>query len=264
MKKRIIIAIMIMGCILLTGCETKKQIKQNKDGIKQYIKTTISGNWTFAEEKLSIDDDYTTTITLYNVEDWITCANSSKQFTKLLKDNLKTDIKLKKIYFSCKASSNDEVNSYIEIKDITTIKMDNFNEEIIPLDNMKNKITESYDEALIKFKNEYVSKCESYNYKEIFRHSEKYVGKYAKFTGEVIQVLESNGYYSLRINVTNNDGWYEDTIFVSLPTYSSEGRILEDDIITVYGKLGNLYEYESIFGEPITIPYLSAEYVDIS
>ncbi len=257
------IGLIAVICVFSTGCETKKQIETNKNNIKEYIKETISGNWGYSEDKLYIDDDYTTTITLYNVDNWVSCVDNSEQFAKLLKDNLKDNLKIGNLYFACKTSANDEVNSYIEISDISKIDISNYKQEINALDNSKNKITENYKEASTRIRDEYINKCNAYNYKDVFRHSEDYKGKYAKFTGEVVQVLESDGYYSLRINVTNNDGWYEDTIFVTLSSNSFNGRILEDDIVTIYGKLAGLYEYESIFGEPITIPLLNAEYIDL-
>lgn len=264
MKKNfLIIGLMSVICILLTGCETKKQIEANKNNIRDFVKKTISGNWSYSEDKLYISDDYTTTITLYNVDNWVSCTDNSEQFAKLLNANLKDDIKLEHLYFACKTSANDEINSYIEISDISKININNYKQEINILDNSKNKITENYKEASTRIRNEYIDKCNVYNYKDIFRYSEDYEGKYAKFTGEVVQVLESNGYYSLRINVTNNDGWYQDTIFATLSSNSFNGRILEDDIVTIYGKLAGLYEYESIFGELITVPLLNAEYIDL-
>lgn len=264
MKRRMLIMeLVILICTFSTGCVSKEQIEKNSDSIRQYVKDTISGNWTYEDSKLSIDSDYTTTITLYNVDDWVSCVKNSEQFSKLLKNNLRNDIKMKKIYFACKSSANDDVNSYVEIDDITNINIENYKNEVHALDNSKNQITEKYDDAAIRLKKEYIDKCNVYDYKEIFRYSNNYIGKYARFTGEVIQVFESDGYYSLRVNVTNNDGWYEDTIFVSLPTEALNGRILEQDIITIYGKLSGLYEYESIFGEPITIPFLNAEYAEL-
>ena len=263
MKKSVLVLGIGIVALVLTGCESKKDIETNKENIKNYVKDTISRNWTFDDKKLLIDNDYTVTIVLYNVDDWVSCVNSSEQFSELLKNNLKEDIKLKKIYYACKSNEAEEINSYVEIDDISNINMNNYINEVKALDSSKNIITEKYETAFTRLKNEYIAKCNTYDYEEIFRYSNDYEGRYAKFTGEVIQVLEENGNYALRINVTYDDGWYDDTIFVSIPSNSMKGRILEDDIVSVYGKLAGLYEYESIFGEPITIPALSAQYIDL-
>ena len=148
--------------LVLTGCESKKDIEANKEEIKNYVKDTISGNWTYDDKKLLIDDDYTTTIALYNVDDWVSCVNGSEQFSELLKNNLKEDIKLKKIYYACKTNENEEVNSYVEVDDISNINMKNYVNEVKALDSSKNTITEKYETALTRLKNEYISKCNTY------------------------------------------------------------------------------------------------------
>ena len=108
-------------------------------------------------------------------------------------------------------------------------------------------------------------------YDEIFRHSENYEGSYIHIKGEVIQVLyDSNNRPSdLRINTGFCDygeyfeGEYcEDTYYLTFENYGGE-RILEEDIVDIYGKYDGLYSYESIWGETITIPRINGLYVDI-
>ena len=43
----------------------------------------------------------------------------------------------------------------------------------------------------------------------------------------------------------------------------NESRILEDDIINMYGTLNGTKTYDSVLGSSITIPYLIAEYIDV-
>lgn len=113
----------------------------------------------------------------------------------------------------------------------------------------------------------YKEKCETFNYEEIFRYAEEYNGKYAKFTGEVIQV-QDNSYsdvklYTLRIDVTKTKYGYEDTIYVTYFPMENTTRILEKDIVTVYGTLTGLETYESVLGSQITIPSLFSSYIEI-
>lgn len=112
----------------------------------------------------------------------------------------------------------------------------------------------------------YKSLCESYNYKSIARDPEKYKGKYAKFTGEVSQVLESGTRVVLRVNVTRGeyDIW-TDTMYVEyLKNSADESRILEDDIVTIYGQLDGIETYTAVLGNEISIPRIDAMYIDIT
>lgn len=120
-------------------------------------------------------------------------------------------------------------------------------------------------------KQSYMSSCKEYTYKEIARNPNNYKGKKAKFNGKVIQVMESGNNIVLRVNVTKEanefaDGGYlyTDTIYVEY-TYKNdnESRILNDDIIDLYGELNGTKTYSSTLGGNITIPYLLAEYINI-
>lgn len=121
-------------------------------------------------------------------------------------------------------------------------------------------------------KSDFIDTCKEYTYKEIARNPEKYKGNHAKFKGQVIQVQENGNDIVLRVNVTAEEnefveGGYlwEDTIYVEYTRKSNtESRILEDDIITMYGTLNGLKEYSSVMKSQVNIPYLIAEFVDIN
>lgn len=116
----------------------------------------------------------------------------------------------------------------------------------------------------------YTAKCKTINYKSLARKPNQYKGQYFVFTGEVIQVMEDNNKVTLRVNVTPkryeslNETYYEDTILVAYEYSSSnENRILEDDIITIYGQSTGTYTYETVMGSAVTIPAINAMYIDI-
>lgn len=116
----------------------------------------------------------------------------------------------------------------------------------------------------------YIAKCTTINYNSLARNPTQYKGQNFVFTGEVIQVLNDNNNVTLRVNVTPkryeylNETYYEDTILVAYKYSSSaESRILEDDIITIYGQSMGTYTYESVFGSPVTVPSIMAMYIDI-
>ena len=105
-------------------------------------------------------------------------------------------------------------------------------------------------------KSTYTAKCSKIDYKSLARNPNMYKGKDYTFTGEVIQVMEDKNNLLLRVNVTAKRYEYLNETYY-------EGRILEDDIITLYGKSMGTYTYESVLGSPITVPYIDAMYIDI-
>ncbi|MDY2628037.1 MAG: hypothetical protein SOW08_06945 [Lachnospiraceae bacterium] len=123
--------------------------------------------------------------------------------------------------------------------------------------------TKEYTLSPEQIEKQYKEKCDTYSYNTIARDPDKYKGKYAKFTGEVIQSMEDGDEYTLRVNVTEGRYGYDDTILVSYTLKDGESRILEDDIVTMYGMLFGTYTYETIFGASVTVPLFFAEYVDV-
>lgn len=119
-------------------------------------------------------------------------------------------------------------------------------------------------------RSEYISKCTTIDYKSLVENSSQYEGKDFTFTGEVIEVNTSLNNVKLRVNVTpktSSEGThYSDTIYVNYE-YSNyeERRILDGDIITIYGKSEGLYSYTALTGpeRTINLPSIMAMYIDI-
>lgn len=119
-------------------------------------------------------------------------------------------------------------------------------------------------------KQDFINSCKEYSYKDIARNPKNYEGKPAKFRGEVVQVQESGDFVVLRVNVTYeafeyiDEGIWSDTVYVEYTRKSdSESRILEDDIINMYGTIKGTKTYETVMGNDMTIPYLEAQYITI-
>ncbi len=120
---------------------------------------------------------------------------------------------------------------------------------------------------------EYKKVCKSYKYKDIARNPNDYKGKKAKFTGKVIQAEESTFLgeteWTLRVDVTAtydeymDEYSYDDTVYVTYTTKDSDSRVLEDDIITMYGELDGIETYTSVLGSSVSIPKFKAKYVEI-
>lgn len=123
--------------------------------------------------------------------------------------------------------------------------------------------TETYELTAEEKTAAYKAECKTYTYNEIARNPDDYMFEQAKFKGEVIQVIESGDDYTLRVNITKDGRYWDDTILVSYTKNdSSEPRILEDDIITMYGFLAGTHTYETVLGASVTVPLFYATYVE--
>lgn len=117
---------------------------------------------------------------------------------------------------------------------------------------------------------EYRAMCETIDFDSLARNPDSYREQMFKFTGEVIQVIEGDGSADLRLNVTavtnEYSDWvyYEDTIYVTVRVEEGADKILEEDIITVYGICSGSYTYESILGSQVTLPRIVAMYYDMA
>lgn len=114
----------------------------------------------------------------------------------------------------------------------------------------------------IAYEAEYKASCSAYAYDTIFRNSSSYIGANAVFTGEVIQVMYNSNTVTMRINTTINAYYSEDTMLAVYEASADESRILEGDVIVIYGDLDGLYTYDSILGAEITIPSIAVKYIE--
>lgn len=97
------------------------------------------------------------------------------------------------------------------------------------------------------------------DYYDLARTPDYYVGQKVIFIGKVIQVLEGDTETNLRIAIN------ADYNCVVLAYYSSDlvsSRVLEGDMITIYGISRGLYTYESTLGQDITVPLISVQFIE--
>lgn len=135
------------------------------------------------------------------------------------------------------------------------------------------KPTEESSQASAADKKAYIDSCETIDYATLARNPDKYKGKHYKFKGKVIQVMDSDSWFSdattLRVNVTQSkeeylEDFWEDTILCTVTIPKGSDRILEDDIITFYGDCDGLYTYTSIMGQKISLPKIDIKYYEIT
>ena len=109
----------------------------------------------------------------------------------------------------------------------------------------------------------YKKKCKKIAYNKLARNPDKYEGKKIKIYGQVIQVMDNGNSVDLRVGTKNSGygSYYDDVVYVSYTYKSGESKILEDDMIKVFGEYGGTYTYESTGSGNITIPMMYGQYV---
>lgn len=96
------------------------------------------------------------------------------------------------------------------------------------------------------------------SYKEILRYPSDYLFKKVQIYGKVLQKLSSGSKVVLRVGTSGR--WFYDSVFyVTYSTSNIDISVIEDDYITIYGRCAGTETYESVMGNEITIPAISAE-----
>lgn len=98
------------------------------------------------------------------------------------------------------------------------------------------------------------------SYNDVARNPDSYMFKLGKFSGEVVQVIEGDGNYNLRVAVNGN---YNNMLLVEYDPSILDVRILENDQVIIYGTNAGTISYESTLGATITIPSMLADKIEI-
>lgn len=121
------------------------------------------------------------------------------------------------------------------------------------------------NEEIVLSEDEYKAQCSTVSYEDIARNPNNYIGQKAYFKGKVVQVQEIGKSVVLRINTKQGQyGLWDDTVYVDYKRKDDkESRVLEEDIVTVYGEIKGIKKYMAVLGNQVSIPHLKAEYIDI-
>lgn len=135
------------------------------------------------------------------------------------------------------------------------------------------KPTKAPEKTKEDIEQEFKSGCDTIEYETLARNPDKYKGNNYTITGKVKQVVESSSLFgdetTLLIDVTEtkydyiDTSLWTDTIYATVTIPDGEDRILQDDIITIWGTCKGSKTYNSIFNQSITIPSIDIEYFTI-
>ncbi len=100
-------------------------------------------------------------------------------------------------------------------------------------------------------------------FEQLARTPDQYQGKKVKFTGKVIQVSEDSGTDALAILRMAINSDYNKVIFIKYRPSIVSSRILNGDVITIYGFSEGLYTYEAISRASVTVPLVIVDKIDM-
>ena len=161
-------------------------------------------------------------------------------------------------YAKYKKLSDLEIFAQMEANKTNADKDRIAREELLAEENAKKEAKEAEEKAA-KEKEEKKGYDTGITYSNLARTPDEYEGKKVKFKGKVIQVLQADGEVDIRLAV-NSD--YDEILLAYYPPSLVSSRVLEDDIITIYGVSKGLYTYESTMGGHITVPFVSIDRID--
>lgn len=98
-------------------------------------------------------------------------------------------------------------------------------------------------------------------YEQLARSPDDYLLQKVKFSGKVLQVMYDDDDDSVQIRLAVNSD-YDQVLLCLIDNSSLKTRLLEDDIITIYGYSGGDISYEAVLGNEITIPMVFVDKVD--
>lgn len=111
---------------------------------------------------------------------------------------------------------------------------------------------------------EYKAQSITIPYDDLIRETDKYIGTIVNFSGRVVEVQEVGPNIFLRVNITKSEyGFYDDTIWVNYSLKEDEKRIIDDDIVNLWGEVKGRKTYTAILGNRITIPEINARKIEI-
>ena len=103
--------------------------------------------------------------------------------------------------------------------------------------------------------------CVAQPYDDLARTPDSYKNMKLVITGKVVQVMEKSGGAEYRIAVDDN---YDQMVYVDYTGDFAAGRILENDMVTLWGSYDGLMSYTATIGGKITVPSLIAKYYQIT
>lgn len=229
MRKRIFIA--TMACIMITGCSS---------GISQEQYESVSGVASVAEsEKESISSELATANS--NLESIQADYSAYKESMKEYEGLAEADATARKVEAESKAAVESAAMEASKAAEEQAAQASKEAEEALKAA----EEAKGYETGI--------------TYDQIARTPDDYTGQKVKFSGKVIQVVEGDTTVQIRLAV-NKD--YNKILYGEYDKSIVSSRVLEDDIVTIYGTSFGLLSYKSAIGATITIPSVKIDKIE--
>lgn len=112
---------------------------------------------------------------------------------------------------------------------------------------------------------EYKTSCEEYKYKDVLRNPENYVGKRVKVTVRLFSVHEASLLNDTKYYFAYSEsdyGWHGNEYGVFDKREEQDLKLLEDDIITVYGEISDPKYTKSLILSSSELFCIDMKYID--
>ncbi|KIL45775.1 hypothetical protein [Jeotgalibacillus soli] len=103
--------------------------------------------------------------------------------------------------------------------------------------------------------------AQTIEYAQMEKNPDRYTGEYVTYTGEILEINESDDYTIMRVAVTESSYGYDfnDVIWVEYAGYT---EFVAEDVVTFYGEVYGGYSYTSQAGWEITVPAVMADTIE--
>lgn len=112
---------------------------------------------------------------------------------------------------------------------------------------------------------EYKASCNEYKYKDVLRNPSEYVGERIKITIKISNVHEESWLNECKYYFGYSEseyGWYGDRYGIFDKRYDESLKLLEDDVITVYGEISDPEYTSSLIVSSSEVFCIDMKYID--
>ncbi|MFB8507244.1 hypothetical protein LQ052_07635 [Enterococcus durans] len=98
-------------------------------------------------------------------------------------------------------------------------------------------------------------------YDTLVRTPDEHIGNKVTLSGEIVQVIEGDDASQYRMAVYQD---YDKMVLIEVSTDQLSSRILENDLITIYGVSQGTIDYESTIGGTNTVPAITVDKFEVT
>lgn len=98
-------------------------------------------------------------------------------------------------------------------------------------------------------------------YDTLTRTPDEHIGNKVTLSGEIVQVIEGDDASQYQMAVDQD---YDKMVLIEVPTDQLSSRILENDLITIYGVSQGTIDYESTIGGTNTVPAITVDKFEVT